>query len=96
MKKPYGLKILIKWDKFMDYVEEFSSGSTPIWEKYNYVSSSRLPTIEILLHRNQEKRQRDMERVQRTVKNLCKHDLEAIDNSLNGILEIIETTREKL
>jgi len=37
MKKPYGLKILVKWNKFIEFVESFSSDpNTQVWEKYQY------------------------------------------------------------
>ncbi len=96
MKKPYGLKISIKWNKFIEYVESFSRAPTLIWEKYSYISSSRLPIIEILSRGSREKRHDYTKRVQNGVRALCTYDMKSIDDGLDDIKDTLNTMQKNL
>ncbi|USS40114.1 hypothetical protein NF865_07175 [Thermococcus aggregans] len=95
-KKSYGLKILVKWDKFIEFVESFSSDpSIQVWEKYQYISSSRLPVLVKMLPRGEEQYEY-FKRAQNRVRMLCSQDIEVIENKLSEIRTMLNAMQKKL
>ncbi|WP_456366584.1 hypothetical protein [Thermococcus sp.] len=98
MKKPYGLKISIKWPEFIKFIDRFSASDRQIWEKYEYISACRLPTLK-MRSRNIAKSGKDQkdyfERIQKKVKSICRSDLEGINAQLKEIKNLLVQLQKK-
>ena len=98
MKKPYGLKISIKWPEFIEFIDRFSASDRQIWEKYEYILACRLPALR-MLSRSFAKggmNQKDyFERIQKKVKSICRSDLEGINAQLKEIKNLLVQLQKK-
>ncbi len=92
MKKPYGLKVSIKWPEFIEFIDRFSASDRRIWEKYEYISACRLPALRILSRSfaKGDMNQKDyFGGIQKKVKSICRSDLERINAQLNEIKNLL-------
>ena len=89
MEKPFGLRIKINWKKFKTFIEDFALKDAPLEEKYEYILCCRARVLGSSLMKNYE-------RVQNSVKEVCKDELAQVRITLEKLLDKIKIAQRHL
>jgi len=93
--KPFGLQLRKRWKKFGNFLETFSQEDIPLEDKYEYLLKCRASSLDLIV-RDTLDMSSNMERVQKSVKELCEGEVEQIKNDAGDLVGILESTKDQL
>jgi hypothetical protein len=95
-EKPFGIQVRIKWNKFYSFLEDFAKrDDISLEEKYLYLTSCRYSAIPIMNRQPLEKvlDKKRLERVQDSVREICKKDIGGIRSKIRDLLAQLERVK---
>lgn len=90
-KKDYGLRMRIKWKRFLEFLEEYAQSDVELWKKYRYITSCKILATDLA-----RRQQYDFESVTKRVKMIAEKDMDHIKKLLDELADIIEIAKNNL
>lgn len=88
-KEPFGIQVRINWDGFTKFLDDFAERDIELWKKYSYILGCRAPSLGLILRG-------DLKKVQDEVREICKEEIEQINQRIEELIEKIEGFRDYL
>jgi len=89
-KSKFGIRVIIKWSKFLKFIEDYSQLNIELWKKYRYISACRRPALRIIL------RGHELERTQERVREQSSKDIEEILKTFNELINFLAVVKDSL
>ncbi len=94
-EKKCRLRLNIRWNRFLDFIDNYSKDEIELWKKYRYISNSK-QVLCLILTESKGGIRDHISTNQENIKNLSIYDLEEIDSAIHTTRNHIESIGENI